>query len=223
MIFDLLCIPLNFLEANSNESTWITYTWINMLYIITKSSNHLLRALLECYSWQSIRMYLPNHSIATAQELKACAMACAFLGNNTLEPLWSWESISWHVYCMEICMQRINGVGPHILIAYDCITKHISIWYGSSWKLMVSLWIGQATVIGKTFNVCLQHFPLVDKHSKTYQIKIKKSMISWLHILIFSGKDQCSLWNDCESFCAIFRRLQTRTKRKTPWHDAKHC
>ena len=38
----------------------------------------------------------------------------------------------------------------------DCITKHISIWYGSSWKLMVSLkWIGQAPAIGKTFNVCL--------------------------------------------------------------------
>lgn len=175
-----------------------------------------MRALLECYAWQSIRIYLPNHSIAmAAQELKACAMACAFLG-NTLEPLWSWESISWHVYCMEICMQGINGVGPHILIAYDCITKHISIRYGSSWKLMVSLkWIGQAPVIGKTFNVCLQHFPLVDEHNKTYHSEIKISMISWLYILIFSGKDLCSLWNDCESFCAIIRRLQTGTKRKT--------
>ena len=110
----------------------------------------------------------------------------------------------------------------------DCIWLHhktyIHIWYGSSWKLMVSSkWIGQAPVTGKTFNVCLQHFPLVDKHNKTYHSKIKISMISWLYILIFSGKDQCSLWNDCESFCAIFRRLQTGTKRKTPWHDAKHC
>ena len=221
MIFDLLCIPLNFLEANSNESTWINMNKHALHYY------KVLKSPLASFAWMLLLTVYPHVSpkslhrncpgaegmrhglclsweqhIRTTLELGVNILTCLLHGNLYAAHKW---------------------VGPHILIAYDCITKHISIWYGSSWKLMVSLWIGQATVIGKTFNVCLQHFPLVDKHSKTYQIKIKKSMISWLHILIFSGKDQCSLWNDCESFCAIFRRLQTRTKRKTPWHDAKHC